>query len=232
MNRTAERIGAGSGAVCFVAVMVGNGLALAGQSGATGGPQLLADLTAESSLVNDIGLTLELLGWAALMAFIGYLYGVLRRAEGADGWLAALAFGAGMVMVTIKLVSVVPLAAGWYRRDSLTVGTAETLNDLAGGAFIVSGWATGLLVAAASASSLISRVLPRWLSWFGVLGGIGALAAGTAGILDPRGYFPWLFIIALLWVLLASVVLTLRVGRTVRTESPTRAGAEGVAARS
>lgn len=230
MRNTTARVGAASGALCVVATMVGNGLALAGHSGATGGPQLLSDLTRDQSTVNLIGLALELVGWMALMAFIGYLYGVLRKAEGDEGWLAALAFGSGLMMVTIKLGSIVPLIAAWYRRDDLSVGAAETLNDLATGAFIVSGWATGLLVAAAAASSLSSGALPRWLGWFGVVSGLCALVAATAGMMDPRSYVPLPFLASLLWVLLASVVLSLRVGPPVRAGSSTPLVRTGAAA--
>ena len=228
---TLARVGAASGAVCVLSVMVGNGLALAGQSGATGGPDLLADLTRPPSAVNAAGLTLELIGWAALVMFLGYLYGVLRRAEGEDGWLAPVAFGSGLVMVTIKLGSVGPLVAAWYRRDDgLSVGAAETLSDLGDALFVVSGWATGLLVASAAGSALASRVLPRWLGWFGVVSGFATLVAGTAGILYPRDYVPLPFLAGLLWVLITSVVLTLRAVREAQEDLVPRSVRTGAAA--
>lgn len=214
MTSSFARVGAASGAVCVVSVMVGNGMALAGQGEATDGPGVLADLVRPPSAVNVAGLSLELLGWLALVMFLGYLYRVLARAEGDDGWLAPAAFGAGLIMVSIKLGSVSPLVAGWHRRDGgLSVATAETLNDLGGAAFIVSGWATGLLVAFAAGSALVSRVLPRWLCWFGVASGVATLVAGTMGILYPRDYLPLPFLAGLLWLLMTSVLLTLRASR-------------------
>ena len=231
MTGTLARTGAVSGAVCVVSVMVGNGLALAGHSGATGGPDLLADLTRPPSAVNAAGLTLELLGWAALVMFLGYLYRVLSRAEGEKGWLAPVAFGAGLVMVTIKLGSVGPLVAAWHRRDDgLSIGAAETLSDLGDSLFIVSGWATGLLVATAAGSALASGVLPRWLCWFGVVSGVATLVAGTAGILYPRDYIPLPFLAGLLWMLMTSVVLTLRVSREPREDLGARPVPTGAAA--
>lgn len=214
MTTKLARTGAISGAVCVVSVMVGNGLALAGHSGATGGPDLRADLVRPPSAVNAAGLALELVGWAALVMFLGYLYGVLRRAEGDGGWLAPVAFGAGLVMVTIKLGSVGPLVAAWHRRDDgLSISAAETLSDLGDALFVVSGWATGLLVATAAGSALASRVLPHWLCWFGLVSGVATLVAGTVGILYPSDYIPLPFLAGLLWVLVTSVVLTLRVSR-------------------
>ncbi len=109
-----------SGAVSVIAVMVGNGLALAGQAGATAGPGLVADLRHES-FVNSFGVTLEMVGWAALMCFIGYLFATLRRAEPPDGWWSPVALAAGVLLVALKLGSVAPLMAAWSRRDDLTV---------------------------------------------------------------------------------------------------------------
>ncbi len=231
MAGTLERIGAASGAICVSAVLVGNGMALAGQSGATDGPRLLADLTAEPSAVNSVGLGLELFGWAALMVFVSYLYRVLRRAEGPDAWLAPVAFGSGVLMASIKLGSVAPLTAAWYRRDDLTVGNAQTLNDLAGALFVVSGWATGLLVAMAGGSALASRVLPRWLAWFGMASGVATLVAGSMGIHDPRSYVALPFVTGLLWIFVTSVLLTLRVSWRAQDEVPVQPVQAGVSAR-
>lgn len=213
MASTVARIGAASGAVCVVSTMAGNGMALAGWSGATGGSQLLADLTLRPGPVNAIGLALELLGWAALVMFLGYLYRVLARAEATEGWLAPVAFGSGLIMVATKLGSVAPLVAAWYRRDELSVETAETLNGLAHSLFIVSGWVTGLLVVSAAGSALASGALPRWLAWFGVVSGATTLVAGSLGMLFPETYVPLPFLTGLLWVFLTSVVLTIRVSR-------------------
>ena len=141
-------VGPVSGAVSVIAVMVGNGMALAGQVGATTGPGLVADLRQES-FVNNFGVTLEMVGWAALMCFIGYLFATLRRAEPPDGWWSPVALAAGVLLVALKLGSVAPLMAAWSRRDDLTVAVAQTLSDLGGALFVVSGWATGLFVATA-----------------------------------------------------------------------------------
>lgn len=220
MSRAYAQMGAASGAVCVLAVMVGNALALAGWSGATDGPGVLADLQRDLSVVNIVGVSLELLGWVALVMFVGYLYRVLQRAEGPDGWLAPVAFGSGLIMVGIKLGSVAPLTAAWYRRDDLTVTAASTLSDLGNALFVVSGWATGLLVGSAAGSALVSGVLPRWLGLLGLASGVATLVAGTAGIMDPRAYIPLPFLAGLLWILLTSVVLTARApqhGSTERT---------------
>jgi hypothetical protein len=45
------------------------------------------------------------------------------------------------------------------------------------------------------------------------------VAAGVAGILDPIGYVPVPFLLCLAWVLVTSIVLTVRVGQRARSES-------------
>ena len=231
MRTTYARIGAASGAVCVLAVMIGNGLALAGWSGETNGPAVLADFQRELSVVNMVGLSMELLGWVALVVFLGYLYRVLQLAEGPTGWLAPVAFGSGLIMVCIKLGSVAPFTAAWYRRDDLTVTTATTLRDLGDALFVVSGWATGLLVATAAGSALVSGVLPRWLGWFGMVSGVATLVAGTVGIMDPAHYIPLPFLAGLLWILITSVVLTVRASRVQQHELAEPTVPTGVAAR-
>lgn len=230
MTERLRRLAPLSGAACVIAVMAGNGMALAGQTDATGGPGLLADLQAEPSFINDLGLALEMVGWAALMCFLAVLYRTLRRAEETDDWGALAAFGAGVLMLALKLGSVAPLMAAWYRRDELTVPVAQTLSDLAGALFIVSGWATGLFVATAAASALRSQALPRWLGWMGLVSGAGAFVAGTAGVLNPQGYYPMLFLASLLWVLLTSVLLTARPRPARNPESQARSIPAGAAA--
>src|SRR5687768_16975487 len=56
----------------------------------------------------------ELIGLLLFIPFLGYLWSVLREAEGPGGWLSATALGAGLVGITMKLASIAP---GWAARD-------------------------------------------------------------------------------------------------------------------
>ena len=205
-----ERFAAATGAVYVVAVLFGNEMANAGASGQDNDAGILADLQRPRTAVNTVGMVMEILGMGLLIVFIGYLYRVLRRAEGPDGWWAAPAFGAGLVMVTVKLASAAPILAGRLRAHELTPELARTLNNLNGAAFVVTGFAFGIFVLAAAAAALAGRVLPRWLSIVGVVLGVLTVAAGTAGILDPQGYVPIPFLLGLLWIAAFSILLTVR----------------------
>ena len=66
--------------------------------------------------------------------------------------------------------------------------------------------------------------------WLGLVSGFATLAAGTVGILYPRDYVPLPFLAGLLWVLMTSVVLTVRASRASREDLMARAVPSAAAA--
>ena len=207
-----ERLAAASGAGFVAAAIIGNAMETSGIRGT-----LLDHLRAGRSPVQATGLVLELVGFALSLVFLGYLYRVQREAEAPGGWAASAAFGAGLVATAIKLGSASAVVAAYYRADALSPELARTLDDLNGGAFVVSGFAYGLFVALAAGSALGSRGLPRWLAIGGLVAGVLATAAGVAGVLDPAGFVAVPFMLCLVWILVTGIVLTVR-----RPELPTR----------
>src|SRR5215210_4333045 len=181
-ERILPRLGAASGAL-FVVVLFG--LSLTGSD-------------------SQIAVALELLGLLLFIPFLGYLWSVLRDAEGPGGWLSATALGAGLVGVTMKLASIGP---GWAARDfgdeTAIHKALERVNEVA---FVAQMLPDGVMLAAIAAVTLKSSALPRWLGW---------LAAAAAPLLLVNGMFldadfgP-AFLLFLLWTLLASVLLTVR----------------------
>jgi hypothetical protein len=204
-----QRFAAATGAIYVVLTMVGTGLATG-----NGDPQdaatILAHLRHGRSMTETIGVTMDILGFAVFLAFLGYLYRILRRAEGPEGWGASVAFGAGLVTMAVKLATSASGAAARLHLGQLDAALARTLNDLGGAGFVVSGYLYGVFVLAAAGSAFASRGLPRWLSISGLVVGLLTIAAGTAGILDPVGYVPVPFLLGLAWVLVTSIVLTAR----------------------
>lgn len=189
--------------------------------GAVCGALFVVLLFGPSSSGSDstVVIVLELLGLLLFIPFLGYLWSVLREAEGPGGWLATTAFGAGLVDVTVKLGSLAPGKVADDFGDATPIHKA--LEDMNSVAFIVTMLPLGVLMAAVALISLKTRVLPLWLGW---------LAAVTAPLLLVNGMFldaefgP-AFLLFLLWTLLASVVLTLR-------PSAVRSHAQPVAVRS
>jgi hypothetical protein len=213
-----ERLAAATGAAYVALIMVGNGLAT-GNGDPEDGPTILAHLRDGRSPAQTVGVLMEILGFAVFLVFLGYLYRVLRRAEGTDGWGAAVALGAGLVTTAVKLSSATAMLASEAHPDQLTPDLARTLNDIGGGGFVVSGYVYGIFVAAAAGAAFASRALPRWLSISGLVAGALTVAAGAAGVLDPIGYVPVPFLLCLAWVLATSIVLTVRAGRQAGTNS-------------
>lgn len=146
-----------------------------------------------------LGAVLGLFGSFLLIWFFAYLRRHLRRYEGADEWMASAAYGGGLVVVALLLVSTsITLAATeipYYGDDSVIakVFLAHGWNYF----YVVSPPAMAL-VAASAVSGLRFRSLPRWLSVLGLIMLIGPLFAG-AGLGAMLGLF---------WMLIASLVLT------------------------
>jgi hypothetical protein len=174
--------------------------------GAASGALFVVLLFGPSSSGSDatIVIVLELIGLLLFIPFLGYLWSILREAEGPQGWLATAAFGAGLVDVTIKLGSIAPAKAAENFGDATAMHQA--LEDMNSVAFIVTMLPLSIFTAAAAVIILKTGALPRALGW---------LAAVTAPALLVNGMFldaefgP-AFLLFLLWVLLTSVVLSVR----------------------
>jgi hypothetical protein len=228
-----NRFAAATGAIYVALIMVGSGLAT-GNGDPQDGPTILAHLRAGRTPMETGGVTMEILGFGLFLVFLGYLYRVLRRAEGAEGWGAAVALGAGLVTTAVKLAAATAMLASEAHPDQLTPDLARVLNDIGGGGFVISGYLYGIFVLAAAGSAFVSRALPRWLTISGLVAGVLTVAAGTAGILDPIGYVPVPFLLCLVWVLVTSVLLVARGRRPVdaasdRTANAVPAGASATA---
>ncbi|MBA2461078.1 MAG: hypothetical protein H0V45_04830 [Actinobacteria bacterium] len=181
-TRILPRLGAASGAL-YVALLFG-----------------LSTIRSDAQLV----IALELIGLLLFIPFLGYLWSVLRDAEGPGGWLSATALGAGVVGITMKIGSIAP---GWAARDfEDATAVHQALDRMNEVAFVAQMLPDGVMLAAIAILTLKTGALPRWLGW---------LAAVTAPLLLVNGMFldadfgP-AFLLFLLWTLLASVVLTVR----------------------
>ena len=155
----------------------------------------------------QVVIVLELIAILLFLPFLGYLYSVLRRAEGEGAWLSATAFGAGLVDLTIKLGRIAPGFAS--RTEGLDPQLHQALEKMNSVAFIVTMLPLGVMMAAVATVALKTRVLPLWL---GLMAAITAPACLVNGMFLDAEFGP-AFLLFLLWVMLASIVLTLRADR-------------------
>jgi hypothetical protein len=188
--------------------------------GALSGVLFVVLLMGSTSTGSDaqIVIVLELTAILLFLPFLGYLYSVLRRAEGEGAWLSPTAFGAGLVDLTIKLGSIAPGFAS--RTEGLDPQLHQALEKMNSVAFIVTMLPLGVMMAAVAIVVLKTRVLPLWI---GLLAAITAPACLVNGMFLDAEFGP-AFLLFLLWVMLASIVLTLRAGRaTVEAAASSKA---------
>jgi len=191
MTGIPARLAAASGAFYIIVIIVG------------------AEIIDGDGPLARVGYGLVVLSFAAFVVFLAFLHRILRDAEGPGGWVAGLAFAAGLLHSAVRFDAQAPRMVGAYR-DDLTPEVARTLVDLNGMAFVTTGLLLGLYAAAAGWVCLAHRVLPRWLGWFGFVSGVLAVGTAAIGMADPDSYVPLPFLGGLIWTLIASVVLTVR----------------------
>jgi hypothetical protein len=151
----------------------------------------------------QLGVTLELVGFAAWMLFVGYLCTRVR----AGGWLATAALAGGVVSIAVKIGSGASLFAGYVLRDEISPETARVLDSMGGAAFVLDWLPIGLFVACAAGAALATRTVGQVLGWGGVLAGtiaVGFTAVTGLHVLDANA-LP--FLVCLLWILVVSVRL-------------------------
>lgn len=196
------RVGAASGIIFLVLLLVGNSIFESGNE--------------------SMGAAVELVGLLSFIPFLGYLWSVLRQAEGEDGWLSATALAAGLAGITVKLGSAAPILAARDLQEGTPLYSA--LQGINGASFNLTMLPFGVMVAAVAIVTLKTRVLPVWL---GLIGAVTAPALVVNGAFFDAEFIP-AFLLFLLWTVLTSVVLTWRAGRAREKTSVSPESARGV----
>jgi hypothetical protein len=219
-TRQWDRLGAGLGIV-FVALQLGLGAALGGAP-ALDAPQ--AEI--QRYLVDDGGnvllaATLGTLSAFFFILFLGTVRTFLQTAEGRPGSLSTAVFGAGLVTIALATTASLPtVALAWGDTaafaDPGLVQAAWNLNTLA---LVPIGSSAGAFCLAAAAVILRTRVTPAWVGWIGVMAGVVSVIATFFLLADdpasPLGTPANLggFLLAMLFILLLSIFMTIRLGK-------------------
>jgi len=149
-----------------------------------------------------VGTYVFLLGVFALFWFVAFIHGLLREAEGHGGWLSSVAFGGGIVWAGLWLITAAVIIAHEAPTGAAAAETLDAIMWRIGGAF---GPAVASFVGATSLVGLRHGVLPRWLSWGGlVLAAVQVLSGFLGG---------FLVLVARAWALVVAVVLLMRMRR-------------------
>jgi hypothetical protein len=208
-----DRIGAALGAAFVVLIFIGNSLSTSGtdQSSHPSGESVLRDvIKTHNSTSATIGFTLEVLGFVAFIGFLGFLADVTRRYAGSWRMPSATAVVAGTVMLAIKLGSAAPMVALELDRHTLTPQLAQLLNDMNGGAFVVSWLPFAVFVLATALALRTIGAAGRPTYWIGVFLGVAGVALTLVGLRDVTNANPMAFLLGSLWLVVVSIRLAVK----------------------
>lgn len=135
-----------------------------------------------------------------LVFFVGALRKVLQRAEGEGRGLPTVAFGGGLIMVVGILLFAGLTFTLADAADSLEPAAVQAINALNSDLFFPLAIGTAAMLVATGVSMRRSGAFPGWLAWAAIVIGVVAIT--------PLGFFA--FLAALLWILVAGIVLTTR----------------------
>jgi len=212
-----QRLGAASGIV-FILVLLAPDLI-------QGGPSEEPTMTAAEAMAQSCAITTaaqltdaiypitHILGYLFFLFFLGSLWSALRRAEGADGWLSAAAFGGGLASFAIKFASgAFGVAASRNACAGIDPQLWQVLQDMNNASFFLSFLPLAVLPAASAVVAIrFGAPLPRWLGWMSAVVAVALLVDGMAGTLYARDFAPS-FLLFMLWILAASIALVRRAG--------------------
>ncbi len=186
--------------VAFVAVVI-IGFAVGGEPPDVDSPvREIVDHYVDNKDSVMAGALLEGIAAALFIFFAGYLRKVLSDAEGSTGTLATVALvGAGVLAVGAAIDSTISFALA-ETADEIEPTAVQALQALWDNDFMPLALGSGVFFLASGLSIALHGPLPKWLGWIAILLGVVSLT--------PVGFFA--FAAGAIWILIVSVMLTLR----------------------
>jgi magnesium-transporting ATPase (P-type) len=172
--------------------------------------KIAAFYTSHSHQIGDIiAFFVFVAGILFLLGFLAALRSRLAAAEGAPGRLTALAFGSGVASAVLFVIALAIFTSPAFTANDtgkfrLDPNTYRLFQDTGYAVWVAAVIVAALLVWATSAIALRSGLLPKWFAWLGVL----------AGILQLLAVFFIPVFIFWGWILIVSMFLFIRAGRT------------------
>jgi hypothetical protein len=152
----------------------------------------------------------ELLALLLLLVFALVLYGRLRSAEAAPGAIAAGVLVGGVLAVSLKIASFPAVMVLYSRGGETDPATAYALSASNDYAFLFSLVGQAFMLGAVGVGGLLYGGIPRWLAASGGVVGV-ALFVNAAANLSTGNLFFVGELLFLLWVVVASITLMIRI---------------------
>jgi MFS family permease len=224
----AERVGAATGIIFVLLIAIGLFVVAPKAPAFNSSPASIQQYYVKHRDDLQAGLLIASFGLFFFVWFLGSLVSHLRGAEGRKGRLTAIVFGSGLIFIGAFIIALAVFAAAAFRPSQTSAEVVRMLNDFGFLLAVPVALVATAFFAGIAKLSFKTRALPGWLSALAVLAAIGngfavggffkdsgAFSAGDGAL---AFYVP--FISFLLWILLASIVLTARPG----VETPAGAG--------
>ena len=220
---TWERWGAVSG-------LVGVALGVAGATFERGAPVVGASAEQVAAFFREYRTELlaqsllMLLSAGALLWFLGSLRSYLARAEGGNGYLATVAFGAGVLGFGLQAAIQAPQSALAMASDQpLDPQLAAMISDLGSAISVVAYVPVAVMLGAVAVVALHTRALPAWLGWLSAVTAIiylveSAGIAVDAGPLARGGWGTYIpYTLTVVWLVAVPTAMLNRTRRQVPT---------------
>lgn len=180
------------------------------------------------------------LAYAFFLCFLAVLRSELRRAEGANGTLSSLAMGSGLLLAGFYVLgnalhvvpAVVTADTDPAQAETWRVFGEESFDTLVE----ASTFWVGVMMAAVSLGVLRHGGLPRWLGWSAavigaaaLVGPIGFVESPVQPVMEALGFGSKIAFV--FWILVASIALTVRVGRSSASQAIARESFDSAGAR-
>lgn len=147
-------------------------------------------------------------GYIEFLATLVYLVAVLLvarllRGDGVTGeWLSSCVAGAAIAEVAVTLAVGFPAgAAALYNgHHGAPLATVTAVNDIRNFAFFLSGGLAGVTALGVAGAVLVTRRLPRWIAYSGIVVGvldIASIPAARTGVINVATLLGFAWIVAL-----------------------------------
>jgi hypothetical protein len=145
-----------------------------------------------------------MIGFAGVFTlyFAGWLRSALRIAEGPDGILSTVVFGAGVVFAAGAAIGGSIHLALPDLADDISPIALQAINGIDFDMFMFFPVGLGTLALASGISIVRHGAFPRWVGWFGIVAGV---------IFFTPGFFV-AFVLVPIWILIVSVIGISRAG--------------------